>query len=349
MVNVGIAGIGFMGVTHFKALAQVPGAQVTAICTRNEKKLAGDWSTVHGNFGESGGVQDLTNITGYREVNDLIADDAIELLDICLPTGLHPGVTIAALEAGKHVLVEKPIALTTADADRMIAAAKANDRMLMVAHVVRFIPQWRFVKDALDSGEYGRLLALNLKRIIAMPDWSDTIRDWGDSGGPLIDLHIHDVDFMLFLLGQPKRVYVQALKQNGAITYYVCNYDYGDGPVVGCQGGVASTNGRNFQHGFDAYFEQATIAHTETTEPDTVDPKQFQSATHALTVYHPDGTAEHPALDGDDGFYPQLEHAVACVANNQVSPIIDARFGRESLALIQREIASIEAGVPVDV
>src|SRR5689334_9691660 len=119
MVNVGIIGIGFMGVTHFKALQQVKGAKVSAICTRNPRKLSGDWSDIKGNFGDIGGVQDLSKVARYQEIEELLADETVDLVSVCLPTHLHREVTIAALEAGKHVLVEKPIALTLRDADAM--------------------------------------------------------------------------------------------------------------------------------------------------------------------------------------------------------------------------------------
>ena len=111
MVRVGIAGIGFMGVTHYKAYADVPGAQVAAIFTRDAAKLAGDWRNVRGNFGDSGGVQDLSGVRCHADLDTLIADPEIDLFDLCLPSYLHRDVAIRALEAGKHVLVEKPIAL----------------------------------------------------------------------------------------------------------------------------------------------------------------------------------------------------------------------------------------------
>ncbi len=348
MVNVGIAGIGFMGVTHFKALAEIEGAKVTAVCTRNEKKLAGDWSTVKGNFGDAGGVQDMTGIAAYRDLADLIADDTVELLDICLPTQMHLDVTLAALEAGKHVLVEKPIAMTLEEADRMIDAAAANGRRLMVAHVVRFIPQWLYVKRLIESGEYGRLLGLSLKRVITMPDWTSDTRDWKNKGGPLTDLHIHDVDYMLYLLGPPKRLVTLANRRDGVITYYASTYDYGEGLTADCRGGVTAVKGRQFVHGFEAYFERATVTHIQATEPADIDPRRLQSGSQALTVYHPDGSAEFPQLDGEDGFLPQLKHAVECIASDRVSPIIDARFAREALALVLEEAKSIESGQMID-
>src|SRR5690242_15129554 len=103
MVKVGIAGIGFMGVTHFKALQNVKGARVAAICTRDEKKLAGDWRSVQGNFGDAGGTQDLSKVARYRDFDEMLADESLDLIDICLPTPLHRDATIAAVKAGKHV------------------------------------------------------------------------------------------------------------------------------------------------------------------------------------------------------------------------------------------------------
>src|SRR5438874_6903152 len=112
MVRVGIAGIGFMGVTHFKAYQQVEGAPVAAIFTRDPKKLEGDWTNVRGNFGGAGGVQDLAGVRKHNNLEDLLGDPEIDLLDLCLPSYLHRDIAIEALERGKHVLVEKPIALT---------------------------------------------------------------------------------------------------------------------------------------------------------------------------------------------------------------------------------------------
>src|SRR5215207_6283566 len=105
MVRVGIAGVGFMGVTHFKAYQQVDGAQVAAIFTRDRKKLDGDWTNVRGNFGGAGGVQDLTGVTKYDDLERMLADPEIDMIDLCLPSHLHRDLTIRALEAGKHVLV----------------------------------------------------------------------------------------------------------------------------------------------------------------------------------------------------------------------------------------------------
>ncbi|NUP99703.1 MAG: Gfo/Idh/MocA family oxidoreductase [Armatimonadetes bacterium] len=349
MVKVGIAGIGFMGVTHFKAWEEVAGAKVTAICTRSEKKLSGDWSDIQGNFGGGGGVQDLAGVARCRELRELLADPSIDLVDLCLPTRLHPEAAVAALEQGKHVLVEKPIALTTADADRMIAAAEANGRLLMVAQVLRFWPEWLWLKQAIEGGDYGELVGLNLRRVISMPDWSRDVADLAANGGPLIDLHIHDVDFILYLLGKPAQVYATGRNAGDYINYVAANLAYPGGPTVSAQSGAVTMKGRMFQHQYEAYFERATVAFGEASEPAGIDPALKQGGSQVLTVYAPDGTASFPKPPSEPAFNAQLGHAARCVERGEPSPIIGAQSARDALAVVELEAQSVLSGRVVDV
>ena len=347
MVKVGLAGIGFMGKTHWDAWQQIEAAEVTAICTRSEKKLAGDWSGIQGNFGSGGGEVDLSGVAKYRELGGLLADDSIDLVDLCLPTQLHPDAAIQALEGGKHVLVEKPIALSTGDAKRMVAAAKANDRLLLVAHVLRFWPEWRWLKGKVDDGSYGKLVGLNIRRVISMPDWSKNVADLGANGGPLIDLHIHDVDYILYLLGLPTQVFATGQRNEDFINYVAANFHYTDGPTVSAQSGAVTMKGRMFMHQFEAYFERATIAHGAASEPDNVDYSAQQGASQRLTVYLPDGTAEFPELDLPEAFVAQLSHAAECIASGSGSDIIDGRNATEALSVIESIARSVLTAQPV--
>src|SRR5437660_5860877 len=120
MVRIGVVGIGFMGMIHFLAAKKLKRAVVTAICSRDQQKLAGDWRSIHGNFGPRGEMMDLSGIKKHRSLDDLLADKDIDMLDVCNPTHLHPETAIKALQAGKHVLVEKAIALEPKDADLML-------------------------------------------------------------------------------------------------------------------------------------------------------------------------------------------------------------------------------------
>src|SRR5258708_5795920 len=126
MVRIGIVGIGFMGMIHYLAarrLEEQGVARVSAICSRDPKKRDGDWRGIRGNFGPAGEQMDLSQVRTYERLDALLADRDIDLVDICTPTAQHPTGALAALKAGKNVLVEKPIALRTEDADAMVAAA----------------------------------------------------------------------------------------------------------------------------------------------------------------------------------------------------------------------------------
>src|SRR5579871_672382 len=171
MVRIGIVGVGFMGMIHYLAAAKLRGAGVAAICTRDPKKLAGDWRGIRGNFGPAGTKMDLGKVKRYEKLEDLCADPDIDLIDICTPTDRHPDMGRTALRAGKHVLVEKAIALSRKDADAMLQAASKARKLLMVAHVLPFTPEFAFAAEVIRAGTYGRLLGGHFKRIIAQPDW----------------------------------------------------------------------------------------------------------------------------------------------------------------------------------
>ena len=123
MINVGIAGVGFMGMTHYNAYQKVRGAKVRALCEQDKKRLAGDWRTIKGNFGPQGEVVDLEGIAKYPKLDELMADPNIDMVDVCLPPAFHAKTAIAASKAGKHVLCEKAIALKPDDAVAMVEAA----------------------------------------------------------------------------------------------------------------------------------------------------------------------------------------------------------------------------------
>src|SRR5437660_2923917 len=158
MIRIGMVGIGFMGMIHYLAARKLKGARIAAVCSRDAKKLAGDWRSIRGNFGPPGTMMDLSKVKKYRDLDALLADPEIDLVDVCNPTHLHAETAIAALKAGKHVLVEKAIALDPGDADAMVEAARQAGRLLMVAHVLPFFPEFAYAAQAIRSGQYGKVL-----------------------------------------------------------------------------------------------------------------------------------------------------------------------------------------------
>jgi predicted dehydrogenase len=338
MVRVGIAGIGFMGVTHFKAYPQVEGAQVAAIFTRDRKKLEGDWTDVRGNFGGAGGVQDLSGITKYDDLDAMLADPEIDVIDLCLPSYLHRELGIRVLEAGKHLLVEKPIALTVEDADAMIAAAERSGKLLMVAQVLRFWPEFALIKDLMESGEYGALRGAHFKRVISRPDWSgdNWFSDPSKTGGPVVDLHIHDTDFIHYLLGQPAAVWsTGVVSPGGGVDYLVTEYQYpGQNLCITAQSGAVAMKGIEFEHGYDVYFERGMLKHNSSTTP-------------KVELYTEDGGKTELAPRITDGFAEQLRTAIQGIASGQLPDAISAQSARNSLATVLAEAESVKTGQPV--
>lgn len=339
MVRIGLVGIGFMGMIHYLAARKLRGAEVVAICSRDEKKLAGDWTSIQGNFGPRGEMMDLSKLKKYRTLGDMVADPDIDMIDVCSPTDQHPPAALAALAAGKHVLVEKAIALTAADADAMVAAARKAGKLMMVAHVLPFFPEFAFAAEAIKKKTYGKLLGGHFKRVISKPDWSADIGDAAKTGGPAVDLHIHDTHFIGLVAGVPKKVFATGLVESGAVTYLTTSYLYDGGPAITCSSGAVAMKGRAFVHGYEIYLEKATLT--------------YESGTCPLTVLHADGTSETPKLAGGDeataAFTLELQAAVDGIAAGKEPDLLSGQLARDALVLCHREIESVKSGKIVEI
>jgi len=229
VANIGIIGLGFMGRMHIAAYGKIDGANIVAVADRNEQRIAGDLSGGWGNVDGAAESIDMSDKFGTADFRELIARDEVDTVDICVPTPFHAELAIAALEAGKHVLCEKPLALTADDAQRIADAASKASGIFMPAMCMRFWPEWEWLKDAVDDGRSGVLRDLAIHRLGAMPEgWFQK----GDmSGGGVLDLHVHDTDFLTYLLGAPDAVFSQGYKgPTGCVDHLHTQYIYNDGP-----------------------------------------------------------------------------------------------------------------------
>jgi predicted dehydrogenase len=346
MVGIGIAGIGFMGMIHFLAARRVGGAKVVALCSRDPKKLAGDWTGIHGNFGPKGTVMDLSGLAPYSDPAELFADPDVDLVDLCVPNDEHARLAIQALEAGKHVLVEKPIALKTSDADAMVAAAQSSGRLLMVAHVLPFFPEFAYAAEAVRSGRYGALRAAHLTRVIARPDWSAGISNTSRSGGPAIDLHIHDTHFLGLLCGVPRAVRSRGVTDGEAVVHLTTQYLFDQADLaVSAVSGALSQSGRPFTHGFELYLDRATLTYSSANIGG-------QTELSPLSVILADGKVERPELgagDPIDAFAAELTAAAHSVEQGVVAPALSGLLARQALVLCHAEVESVRTGQAVEV
>ena len=358
MVRIGIVGIGFMGWTHFAGAAKITaagktsgsklkGGAVTAICTRSPEKLAGDWTGIQGNFGPRGPKLDLTKISAYDNHRDLLADPDIDLIDVCLPNDQHEAVAIAALQAGKHVLVEKPIATELKSAERMVAAAKKAGKLLMVAQVLPFFPEFQFAAECVRSRKFGRLLAAHFRRVITPPKWSDDMSNFRKLGGWGIDLHIHDNHFISLIGGTPTQVYSRGLMEDGLVNHVHTQYVFSDpGLTISAVSGGIAAEGLAFAHGYEMYFEKATLLLSAGTIGGQ------WCVDRPLTLIQ-GAKISSPKLKGGgewcSAFTAELQAAVDAVKTGETPRLLSGELARDALKVCIAEAKSISTGKSVKV
>ncbi len=345
--RIGIIGLGFMGMTHFEAAKKVNGAKVVAFATRSEKKLSGDWSDIQGNFGPRGSATvDLTGVQGYSNYQELLANPDIDLVHICLPTDQHESITLQALQAGKHVLVEKPIAIKLDAAKRMLQAEDDAGKLLMVAQVLPFFPEFRWARDAVESGRYGKLLSASFRRVIAKPEWSAEMSDFKNLGGWGIDLHIHDNHYIGLLCGMPKAVFSQGILKEGFVNHVSSQYLYDDPELtVSCISGGIAAGQLKFAQSFELMLEEATLQFDVGTygdawvinRPLTVIPN-----TGEITTPDPGGSGEWCAA-----FTEEIQAAVEGVQAGKSPIVLSGQLACDALKLCYAEAKSIETRAPV--
>jgi len=304
LMRIAVIGLGFMGSTHLKALRSVHGAELAAVVSGDEKKLAGDLSSVQGNLGGPGEKMDFSHIKKYRRFDEALADPEIEAVDICLPTDQHAPVVLAALRAGKHVLVEKPMALDGGGADQMLAEARKSGRVLMTGQVLRFIGAYRKTAELVKSGALGPVRSALFRRRCAAPAWGQWLADPAKSGGGVFDLLIHDVDFCVHLLGKPAAVSAAGYEKLAqGIDIIVAEFHY---PSIGS---VVLTGGWHHPKSYPFSMEFTVVGDGGTLD--------YSSEGRPLVLYAGDG--EKQVLDSVEGdwFAEELKYFVDCAAHNR--------------------------------
>jgi predicted dehydrogenase len=348
-VRIGIIGIGFMGMTHYEGAKKVEGAHIAAIATRDPKKLAGDWSTIQGNFGPRGSSRtDLKGVKKFSDYKELLKDDDVDLVDVCLPTDQHEKVVLEALAAGKHVLVEKPIAIDLAAGARMVEAARHANRLLMVGQVLPFFPEFRWTADVIKSGMYGKLRAASFRRVIAPPAWSADMSDFRKLGGWGIDLHIHDNHYISLVCGVPTKVFSRGVLREGLVNH-VCSQYLFDDPgltVSSISGGIAAA-GLKFAHGFNVILDEATIEYDAGTYG------AEWVVNRPLTLVTNDGNVSTPNPGGGGewcaAFTEELQAAVNAVETGDESPVLSGQLALAALKLCHAEAESIRTATAVEI
>jgi predicted dehydrogenase len=334
MVRIGVVGMGFIGQQHFQTWANVEGAQVVAVADKEVERVAASAAAIGGNVGDSQGL-DLSGVRRYTSLEDMLKDGGLDAVDICLPTFLHPAMTETAMAAGVHVICEKPMALDVAGCDQMLASAEKYGKLLFIAQCIRFWPEYEVLAQMLKSGALGRLISLKLTRLSASPFWSQGgwLNDPSRSGGAVLDLHIHDADFVLSLLGMPQAVFSQIGHRDPEgprVDHVVTQYIYGD-PVVVAEGGWAFPPSYPFEMAYECLGEKGCL--------------KFSTAMTPTLKFMPvDGEPYTPEFRATTGYQQELEYFAACIAEGRAPERVPAFEAREAVRLVMAEKQSAETG-----
>ena len=292
-MRVGVLGRGFMGRTHLKALAEIADVEVSA----------------------------------DTDIAKVIEDPRVDAVDICLPTYLHAPVALEALRAGKHVLVEKPMALDVAGSWQMIARAKKQKRVLMVAHVLRFFPMYVALGDILASGRIGAPRSAMFRRRCGAPSWGAWLTDPQQSGGGVFDLLIHDMDLCVHLFGKPETVTAtgyEALADGVDVITVELHYAGGLTAVI--------TGGWHHPKAYPFSMEYTVVAEKGTLE--------YSSLGCVPTLYRADGEIELLAMTEHDGYRAEIEYFLDCCRRGENPALCPPE---ESAAAVALALCILEA------
>jgi len=253
-------------------------------------------------------------------------------VDVCLPTPAHVDVVTAALSAGKHVLCEKPMALTSAAARQIATAAAAGRGFFMPAMCMRFWAEWEWLKRAVAEGHYGRVRSAAFRRLGTLPGgW---FRDGKLSGGAVLDLHVHDTDFVYHLFGKPHGVFSRGYAgPTGEIDHVLTQYLYGPDLIVSAEGSWTQAEGFGFRMQYTVNFERATA--------------DFDIGRKDSLMLYGGGKAEAVQHGHHDGYSGELGYFLECVRTNQKPERVTADDAVMGLQIVEAEKRSIETGQAV--
>ena len=325
MLRVVVAGAGFMGATHAPRWAAQEDVRVVGVYSRSLARAAG-----------------VAEPLGARATDDLAAllqMDA-DAVDICLPTDRHPEVACSALAAGRHVVCEKPIALRIDDAERMAAAARAADRLLLVAHVVRFWPEYARLFELVRDGAIGRPTSAVAQRLQEGPGWAaDSATTYAHTGGQVVDLQIHDDDYLMWLFGMPRQVFAQGSQRHMLTTFAF------DGVTATAEAAADMPPGYPFTSTVRVRGEGGVLEYV--FRAGGARPDEAGGGVSELTLHRPGRPAERVAVAPGDPYTTQIAHFAECLRRGAPSTVVTPESATRALRVALAAGESLQSGVPV--
>ncbi len=318
-LNVAVIGAGFMGQVHAQSYYKGDlGARVSHVVATRLARAEALASALPG---------PITATTEYQAVLD---DPSVDIVDICVPTMHHCDYVLRAAAAGKHVLCEKPMAVTLAEADAMIAACEQAGVTLMIAHVLRFWPEYMAAVALVHAGRIGQLKSVTCQRLSQGPAWNDAASwflDPARGGGAVRDMAIHDYDVLNWIAGLPTDV-----QAKGGVNHFTALFALADGVYGEVGASMAMPAGFPFTMTLQAVGDAGAVA--------------FDGRTGTLTLYA-NGEGQPVEVEGSrvfaqntsaeiDAYYHEIAYFLECVQTGQPPLRATPRSSRDALAMAIR-------------
>lgn len=328
-MKVGLCGYGPMGRTHAQLLAKQEGIELVAV------------ADVQPDLRQRAAAE--TGATVFASGEALIDARVAEVVFVCAPTYLHAPLAIRALDAGAHVFSEKPMGLSPVQCTAMIAAAERSGRMLAIGQVLRFWPEYVYLKQALDSGRFGKLQSLSMTRIggvsIGFERW---FLDEKRGGMQIFDRHIHDTDLVVWLLGVPETVQAFGVERDprtdGGIIHSFTRYLF-PRMAISAEGSADLPAKFPFTMGYRAVFDSAAIEYSSRQTP-------------TLKLYT-GGDPETPELPqplgqvqsglnitSASGYFLEQVYFFDCIRTGRRPQIVTPESARDTIRVVRAEIRS---------
>ena len=306
MKKTAIVGFGFMGMTHTLNILKIKDLKLTAIVDKDISLIDKNLKSSIGNISVGNiNASELAGVRRYSDIDECLKSEDIDAVIVCTHVNTHYEMTKKALDNNKNVFLEKPFCLDMVQAQELIDLAAKVKKVLMVGHVVRFMPPYQQLKKWIDNKEFGDLKFLSLTRFCGLPGWGQ----WNDksikdlSGGALFDLSIHDIDYANSLLGQPSQIKCNYFP--GAYSkhdYISAMWSYNIKNVhVKIEGGFTFHKSFPFQAGFMARFSNASVVYTSLKGD-------------VIQIADDSSVREIPAGDAGAGYYNEMAYFAECLS-----------------------------------
>jgi len=329
MLKIGLIGFGFMGRMHFdnyeRLMQEGKDIKLVSICDIQIETLKN--AKAAGNMATDKDIYDLSAYSLYEKLEDMLANEELDMIDITLPTYLHADLACSLLEKGYHVMCEKPMARTVEDAKRMAQTAAKTNKKFMIGQCLRFWPAYEYLKETVESNRFGQVIGGSFFRGSGpTPGWFTN----GElSGGCLLDMHIHDTDIIHWLFGKPLRV--SAIGRNVVSTHngydaVSSHYYYADGKVLNAQADWTLEGDHGFEMTFRVNFEGGNLV--------------FKN--DQLKVNPKDEPGFIAQLSEDNGYYRELDYFTQAVLNDREVEVCTPESTLGSLEIIEAEMQSAD-------